>query len=123
MYNFSVLLLSFFLTAVPPTVNRHPKKQSVATGANVYFSIEATGSDLQFQWKKEGNNLSDDDKYCGTNTDILRILKVQESDQGHYNCLVRNDAGEKLSYEAFLTTHSKLGNVCGNLEMTSMHGA
>ena len=93
----------FFLTVNPPKIIQHPKNQSVATGANIDFTIEATGDKLLSQWKKNDNDLSDNDKYRGTKTRTLIILKVKESDEAHYRCFVKNDVGELLSDPALLT--------------------
>ena len=69
---------------------------------DIDFSIKATGDKLLFQWKKNGHDLSDNDKYRGTKTHTLRIVAVEESDKAHYSCLVKNDVGEMLSHPALL---------------------
>ena len=94
-------------SADPPKITQHPKDQSVATGADVAFQVEATGDDLNFQWQKNHSNLHDCKRYCDAHTDTLHIVKVEMSDKGCYSCLVKNAVGEKLSDEAFLTV-SKL---------------
>ena len=70
---------------------------------NVEFSIEATGDNVQFQWQKDGIDLSDGDKYRGVNTDTLGIIAVEGSDEGDYRCLVENDEGRQFSDEALLS--------------------
>ena len=92
----------FFLTVNPPKITGHPKDQSVATGMDMDFSIKAMGDNLLFQWKKDGHDLSDNDNYRGTKTHTLRIVAVEESDEAHYSCLVKNDVGEMLSHPALL---------------------
>ena len=68
------------------------------------------GDKLLFQWKKDGHDLSDNDKYRGTRTKILKILKVNENDEAHYRCFVKNDVGQLLShsdpYEYYFCTMS-----------------
>ena len=98
-----LFVVIFFLTVNPPKIIQHPKKQSVAIGVNTDFSIEATGDKLLFQWKKNDDNLSDNNKYRGTKTRTLIILKVKEIDEAHYRCFVKNDVGELLSDPALLT--------------------
>ena len=66
------------------------------------FSIKATGDNLLFQWKKNGHDLSDNDKFEGTKTHTLWIVAVEESNEAHYSCLVKNDIGELLSDPALL---------------------
>ena len=98
-------------SADPPRITQHPKDQSVATGADVSFQVEATGDDLNFQWQKNHSGLHDCNRYCDTHTDTLHIVKVEKSDKGRYSCLVKNAVGEKLSDEALLTV-SKLHLTC-----------
>ena len=90
-------------SANPPKITQHPKDQSVATGADVSFHVEATGDDLNFQWQKNQSNLDDGDRCCGTHTNTLRILEAEMSDKGCYRCLMMNPVGKELSDEAFLT--------------------
>ena len=94
-------------SADPLKITQHPKDQSVPTGADVAFQVEATGDDLSFQWRKNHSDLHDCKRYCDTHTDTLHIVEVEKSDKGRYSCLVKNVVGEKLSSEALLTV-SKL---------------
>ena len=74
----------------------------MAPGTEIKFNIEATGDDLKFQWQKNRNiDLSDDEKYCGANTDTLHIVEVEKGDKGRYRCRVSNYIGETFSEEAF----------------------
>lgn len=78
----------------------------MAPGAVADFQVKATGDALQFQWQKNRKEiLSDGDRYCDTDTNTLRIKEVEESDKGHYRCIVttKNDAGKEVSDEAHLT--------------------
>ena len=91
------------LPADPPRITQHPKDQSVATGADVSFHVEATGDNLHFQWQKNQTELVDGDRCCGTRTSRLRIIEVEMSDKGRYRCLVKNSVGDEFSQEAFLS--------------------
>ena len=89
-----------------PNILMHPESQSVALGAVAEFEVKATGDGLQFQWQKNRSEiLCDGGRYCDTETAILRIEEVKESDKGRYRCIVtaKNDAGKKFSDEARLT--------------------
>ena len=90
------------LPADPPRITQHPKAQSVATGTDVSFHVEATGDSLHFQWQKNQSDLDDGDRCCGTCTNRLHIIEVEKSDKGRYRCLVKNSVGEEFSHEAFL---------------------
>ena len=101
----------FFLKVDPPKVTRHPESKTVATGASTTFTVEASGDDLQFQWKKDGKDLHDGSKYRGTKTHTLHIKDVERSDKGSYQCIVKNDVNEVLSEKADLTVSKLLINV------------
>ena len=80
----------------------------MASGTNVEFKIEATGVDLAFKWQKDRkSDLTDDEKYCDTDTDTLNIVEVEKCDKGRYRCRIKNDLDDKFSKEAVLTV-SKL---------------
>ena len=81
--------LSF--SVVPPKVIQHPNSQSVPTGAQTTFTVEATGDDLTFQWQKNGSDVPNGSNYRGTDTKTLSIQYVKKGDGGHYRCLVRNE--------------------------------
>ena len=76
----------------PPKVTQHPNCQSVPTGAQTTFTIEATGDDLTFQWQKNGSDVLNDSNYSGTDTSTLMIQEVKKSDGGCYRCFVNNEA-------------------------------
>ena len=63
-----------------PKVNRHPESKSVATGAPTTFTVEASGDDVQFRWRKDCMDLSDDGRYHKTDTDTLHIARVVKGD-------------------------------------------
>ena len=102
-HKYIFFLLKFFLLTVdPPKITQHPERKSVATGTSTNFTVEASGDDLQFKWKKNGKDLHDGNKKQGTKTHTLCIKNVEKSDKGSYQCLVENDVGEELSEEANL---------------------
>ena len=94
--------IAIILIADPPKITQHPNDQSVATGDNVAFQVEATGDDLYFQWQRNQSDLADGDRCCGTHSNRLRIIEVEMSDKGRYRCLVKNSVGNEFSHEAFL---------------------
>ena len=83
-----------FLTVDPPYITQHPEDQSVTTGANISFRVEAIGDDeLQFQWQKDGENIDINERWFSSEqtngTSTLHIRCVRKSDEGHYKCLVK----------------------------------
>ena len=98
--NFSLLF-----SVDPPKVIQHPNSQSVPTGAQTTFTVEATGDGLTFQWQKNGSDVQNDSNYSGTDTNTLSIRRVKKSDEGCYRCLVKNEVRKygTLSKEAQLS--------------------
>ena len=95
----------FSFSVDPPKVFQHPNSQTVTTGAQTTFTVEAKGDDLTFQWQKNGSDVHNDSNYSGTDTNTLRIRHVNKSDGGHYRCLVKNEVKRdgEVSEEAELT--------------------
>ena len=88
-----VTLISFH-SVDPPNIAKNPKSQSVATGADATFRVEATGDELQFQWQKDGIDIERNEprfqcKSAGT-VSTLYIKDTSKTDKGHYRCLVKN---------------------------------
>ena len=50
--------------------------------------VNATFSGEAFQWLFNDNNIIDGDKYSGTTTNSLTIMKSQQEDEGNYTCIV-----------------------------------
>jgi hypothetical protein len=86
---------------VPPTITVQPQSQSVTNGANVTFTVFATGSSpLFYQWRKNGTNLA-----TATAAD-LALNNLQSPDAGNYTVVVTNSAGSATSAVAVLTVTS-----------------
>ena len=96
---------SFSFSVQPPKVIEHPNSQSVTTGSQTSFTIEATGDDLTFQWQKNSTDVHNDSNYSGTDTNTLSIQNVNRGDEGFYRCLVKNEVKRdgEISEEAKLT--------------------
>ena len=89
----------------------------MASETEAVFRVKATGNNLQLKWQKNRTDLSDDEKYCDTDTDTLHIVEVEKGDKGRYRCHVTNYTGEKFSKEVFLTVSKLVIHV----DMCSMH--
>ena len=95
-----------FHSVDPPKITRDPENQSVATGADTMFRVEATGDELQFQWQKDGIDIDSSEPrlHCNSvgNASTLHIKDTKKSDKGHYRCLIRNPVEKTgmLSMEA-----------------------
>ena len=67
------------------------------------FYVEASGSLLEYQWQRDGIDLTDEVRLSGTGTSNLTITGVLEEDGGNYTCMVSNIVGNVTSRTAELT--------------------
>lgn len=89
---------------VAPAITSHPANQSVTEGANVNFSVTASGTaPLSYQWRRNGVNLANSGNISGVNTTTLMLSNVQETDEANYSVVVTNVAGTATSSNATLT--------------------
>ena len=65
--------------------------------------VEAKGSDLTYQWHRNGVNLTDDTKYSGTTSATLTVMNVVKEDEGNFTCVVTNVGDSVTSSAAQLT--------------------
>jgi len=86
---------------VPPGIAQQPQDQSVLTGQDAAFSVNATGTPpLSFQWSFQGNPIAD-----ATNLS-LTVHSAQLGSAGTYSVLITNAYGSITSSNAMLTVHT-----------------
>ena len=86
---------------VVPVIVMQPESQTVPGGADVIFSVEATGTALlSYQWQFNGVVMSDE-----TNASLV-LSNVQPSQAGDYVVVVANSVGAVTSAVARLTVTS-----------------
>ncbi len=56
------------------------------------LQVEADGSNLKYQWYKDGAMMTDGNGVIGTNTELLRFDKVTQANSGTYYAVVSGDA-------------------------------
>ena len=71
------------------------------TGQSVNLTCNATGTDVVYQWMRNGVIISDD------NSNVLRINEIKQSDDGIYQCIVSNEGGNAASYPAMVIVYGK----------------
>ena len=82
----------------PPEIRTQPISQTVLAGANVQFTVSATGhKPLSYQWRLNGASLS-----SATN-EALFLNSVGAADAGSYSVVITNAVGSITSGTAILT--------------------
>jgi hypothetical protein len=76
---------------VPPEIKKQPTSGTVFAGDSVTLSVEATGSNLTYQWRLNDVPLE------GKTNATLEIPGFSASNVGAYSVRVKNEAGEALS--------------------------
>jgi Immunoglobulin domain len=82
------------VVASKPTITLQPAPQIAAAGGNASFSTTATGTGtLTYQWRKNGNNISDGGNISGATTATLTLTGVVAADASNYSVAVSNASG------------------------------
>lgn len=92
--------------AVEPPHFKLDKLQSkkVISNESIILTVKARGTDLIYQWFKDGASLSEDhNHYQGVTTPNLFINKASLQHKGKYHCVVSNEGGEAHSQPRILT--------------------
>jgi len=71
-------------------------------GQSFAFSVEATGTPLEYQWRFNGLNIA------GANAATLELASVEQSNAGAYAAYIKNPFGNILSDAASLVVHYTL---------------
>ena len=87
------------VNAVPPQITQQPTSQTVMVGQSVSFVVQAQGTELSYQWVKEGTPLADIATISGSTSNMLTILNVQVADAGEYWVVVRDTQEQKVTSE------------------------
>ena len=99
-YNANALLIP------SPRIYTQPLSKVACTGSgsSVSFSVSSTGSNLIYQWKKNGIDLVNGGNISGATSSTLTVSNITASDVAYYNVEVSNAAGTVLSNYAYLNT-------------------
>jgi hypothetical protein len=85
------LARSIAVNPIPPAITEQPESQEASLHETVYFSVFATGTDLSYQWRKEGANIPD------ATDATLELPDVQFKDAGSYAVVISNRAKTIIS--------------------------
>ena len=89
-----------------PVITGQPVSQAVCPGGSASFSVtvSATGTEMTYQWEKNGVALTNGNGVSGANSATLTISPVTATSNGIYRCLVTNPSGASFSTVAYLNT-------------------
>ncbi len=88
-------------TVTAPTITTQPASRTVTAGANVTFTVAASGTaPLSYQWQKDSVNLA------GATSATLTLSSVTSANAGSYRAVVSNSAGSATSAAATLTVNA-----------------
>ncbi len=83
-----------------PVITTQPSNQTVTEGQTATFSIATTGTNLSYQWQKNGTNISG-----ATNSSYTTPITTVSDDGALYSCVVTNTGGSVTSSDATLTVN------------------
>jgi autotransporter-associated beta strand protein len=103
---FRVDMVTLLGEADTPVITTQPQSQTHQVGENATFTVVATGSALQYQWRRmEGGTPAD---ISSATSSALVLNNVQTTDGGTYSVRVSNGAGSVISDDAVLTVQETL---------------
>ena len=89
----------FFTLVQPPSLTSDlPQQKTVKENGKMHVSVHAEGTDLSYQWLRDGAPLrGEDDHYHGVTTPSLTISQASLDHSGEYQCMVENEEGSVTS--------------------------
>jgi uncharacterized protein (TIGR02145 family)/uncharacterized repeat protein (TIGR02543 family) len=91
-------VVSFTTTGTGPAISEHPQNRQVRTGQKAFFHVAATGTDLIYQWQKNGAAIP------GAASAACTTSQVTAADNGAtFRCKVYNALDTVFSNEASLS--------------------
>ena len=80
----------------PITIEYQSVDVEVAVGKSTLLEVRVASShDVHFQWKRDGEVLTEGEDYSGTNSSVLLIKSVRSELKGRYTCSIRSSREEK----------------------------
>jgi hypothetical protein len=83
-----------------PVITKHPVTQAVVAGSKVTFSVTATGTALNYQWRRKKGSAAAEN--VGTNASTFIIDAAQAEDEAVYDVIVSNGTTTLISAPAKL---------------------
>jgi hypothetical protein len=82
---------------IAPAIVLQPTNQTVAVGQSATFSIQASGSNLDYQWQRNGVNI------VGALSPSYTVAASALDNSAAFRCAVSNSQGQVVSQAATLT--------------------
>lgn len=82
-----------------PVITQHPTGADICKGASTQLWVNAIGTALSYQWKRNGTNV-------GTNSPILILKDVNIGDAGNYSVQVIGTCGTATSTSVLVTVNA-----------------
>lgn len=95
-----MLCNKFCCFLVFPQIIMDPNNVIVLIGQSTQLMCRAEGTDIDYQWIKDGVVMADARKK-------LRITNIGKSDEGEYKCKASNDGGMVVSNPAIITVYGE----------------
>lgn len=90
---------------ISPSITQHPRDVHVSDGSSATLTLEATGTDLTYQWQRNKQNIQG----ATGATYSTPVLWIGNGDDGSmYRCIVSNQNGSVTSDEATVFVDPKL---------------
>lgn len=94
----------------------HPSSQTLPYGDLLQISVTVEDeSNLNFQWRRNGTPLTDDDRVSGSQTSTLIIQPVDLPDTGRYEVVVTAPCGMTVSNPALISVQCFMGRPTGDM--------
>jgi len=90
----------------PPEITGQPQGLTVTNGGPASFGVTVSGTDLVYQWQKNGTDLTDGGALSGSATTNLLLSLTTTNDAGSYTVIITNAWGSVTSSVAILTVLS-----------------
>src|SRR6185503_13005806 len=87
---------------VAPAIGTSPSNQISHEGSCAVFHVSATGTPLDYRWRRGGVDLVDGPNVNGAHAATLTLTGVSAGDVGDYDCVVTNVLGEATTIQASL---------------------
>jgi hypothetical protein len=98
-----------------PIISSGPADATGVIGETISLSVQATGGDLQYRWRKDGVLLNNNAQQTDVASNDLNLFDVDASDAGEYDVVIENGLGNVTSGVATVTISAPcIGDITGS---------